>query len=377
MGRAIILEDCNFEFLNIGQVSVETIPDSGDDIPTYAVSAETNPAVMAICYAQGWAANSGYMTFEEAKAVTSIGEAFKGTSIGTFDEFKYFKGVTAIPDSGFNNCTHLTSITLPSSLTSIGQLAFRFCSNLKAINFPEATVNIDRQAIQQSGIEVITFNSNATITTSGNIQNNAPVTTINLGNKVTDYVMYEGCVYSSDHTTLVMAPVRIASIQFHPSVTSIAKRACQNCEVLTSIVLPSSVVTVADYAFADCANLTSISMPSVTSIGNSGAINCKKLVNISIPSIVSIDDLAFRYAKPTSIDIPATCTKISNAFQNVTTLTSMTCRATTPPTITSQSLSGWCSGEGKHIYVPSASVDTYKAASNWSDYADYISAISE
>lgn len=377
MGRAIILEDCDFEFLNIGQVSVETIPDSGDDIPTYAVSAETNPAVMAICYAQEWAADSGHMTFEEAKAVTSIGEAFKGTSIGTFDEFKYFTGVTAIPNNGFNNCTNLTSITLPSSLTSIGSLAFRYCSNLKAISFPEATVNIDRQAIQGSGVQVITFNSNATIATSGNIQNNAPVTTINLGNKVTDYVMYEGCVYSSDHTTLVMAPVKIASIQFHPSITSIANRAFQMCTLITSIVLPSSVVTIGDYAFADCTNLTSISMPSVTSIGNSGVISCTKLVNISIPSIVTIGDLAFRYTKPTSIDIPATCTKIGNSFQNVTTLTSMTCRATTPPTITSLSLSGWCSGEGKHIYVPSASVDTYKATSYWSSYADYISAISE
>lgn len=377
MGHAIILNDCDFEFLNIGRVTEETIPDEGDDRPKYAVTSDTNPDVMAICYAQGWAANSGYMTFEEAKAVTSIGEAFKGTSIGTFDEFKYFTGVTAIPNSGFYNCTSLTSITLPSSLTSIGSLAFRYCSNLKAISFPEATVNIDRQAIQGSGVQVITFNSNATITTSGNIQNDAPVTTINLGNKVTDYVIYEGCVYSSDYTTLVMAPRMISDISFHPSVTSIAQRAFQMCTLITSIELPSSVVTVANFAFVDCTNLTSISMPSVTSIGNSGAISCKKLVNISIPSVVTIGDLAFRYAKPTSIDIPATCTKIGNSFQNVTTLTSMTCRATTPPTIESPSLSGWCSGEGKHIYVPSASVDTYKAASNWSNYANYISAISE
>lgn len=57
----------------------------------------TNAPVLAICYAQGWCANSNYMTDVEAAAVTSIGTVFKGVNTIThFEEFKYFTGVTSL-----------------------------------------------------------------------------------------------------------------------------------------------------------------------------------------------------------------------------------------------------------------------------------------
>lgn len=386
MGYAFFLDDCDFSVLNIGKVTEKTTPDSGGgdggDTPvaTYAVSAESNAALMRICYAHEWAANEDYMTFEEAAAVTDIGTAFKQTTIGSFNEFQYFTGVTTIPNNAFLECARLTSIVFPQSIQSIGTLAFRYCNNLVALNFPEATVTVASNAFQESGVQVVTINSNELIaygTGHGGLFSNAPITTVNLGSKVTDYVLYEGCIYTSDHRTLVYVPNSFVTINFHPAVTTIANYA-NTYGGITQLELPASVITVGQSAYANCNSLTSVSMPSVTNIGqNAFAISAVVLTQISIPSIVTIGSLAFRYFKGTSIDIPSTCTNIGNAFQDAKKITSMICRATTPPTINAQSLSGWCTGESKHIYVPESSVDDYKAANVWSTYADYISAISE
>lgn len=387
MGYAFFLDDCDFSAINIGKVTEETTPDSGGGdggdtpVPTYAVSAETNAALMAVCYAQEWAANEDYMTFEEAAAVTDIGTVFSNNkNIGSFDEFQYFTGVTAIPNNAFVSCTSLTSIVFPQSLQSIGTLAFRYCSNLVAVNFPEATVTVAGNAFQDSGVQVATINSNELIeygTGHGGLLSNAPITTVNLGSKVTDYVLYEGCIYTADHKTLVYVPNSFVTISYHPAVTAIANYA-NAYGAITRLELPASVITVGMFAYSTCNSLTSVSMPSVTNIGNSAfAISRTNLTQISIPSVVTIGATAFRYFKGTSVDIPSTCTQINNAFQDSPNITSMTCRATTPPTIAAPSLSGWCTGEGKHIYVPAASVDAYKAARVWSTYASYISAISE
>lgn len=376
--------------MNIGKVTEETTPDSGGGeggdtpVPTYAVSAETNAALMAVCYAQGWAEHEDYMTFEEAAAVTDIGTVFSNNrNIGSFDEFQYFTGVTAVPGNAFVSCTSLTSIVFPQSLQSIGTLAFRYCSNLVAVNFPEATVTVASSALQDSGVQVVTLNSNALIaygTAHGGLFSNAPITTIYLGNRVTDYVLYEGCIYTADHRTLVYVPRTFQTVTYHPLVETVGAYAMAYT-TMSSVTLPSSVTTVGNSVFSNSSTLASVSLPSVTSIGQSAfaATSSSKghLEQISIPSVVTIGNIAFRYFKGNSVDIPSTCTSIGSAFQDSPNITSMTCRATTPPTISAPSLSGWCTGEGKHIYVPAASVDTYKAANIWSTYASYISAISE
>ena len=112
---------------------------------------ESNPAVMDICYYQGWAASPDEMHKSEAEKVTDIGTAFQGLQGNThaygygtygygsddlteeftsFDEFKYFTGVTYISDSAFDDCSRLTSIVIPDSVNSIGSSAFYGCSGL-------------------------------------------------------------------------------------------------------------------------------------------------------------------------------------------------------------------------------------------------------
>lgn len=158
--------------------------------------------------------------------------------------------------------------------------------------------------------------------------------------------------------------------------TSIGEYAFQNCSRLTSITIPNSVTSIGDHTFDSCSSLSSITFGnSVTSIGDYAFEYCQNLESIIIPnSVTSIGEGAFTGCTFTSCTIGNGITSIGNyAFTECYNLTSMTCLATTPPTIGSDTFD-W--GTNFTIYVPAASVDVYKAASGWSDYAGRIQAIS-
>ena len=94
--------------------------DGGEPQPLYAVTKEDNPEVMAVCYAQGWAADENFLTFEEAAAITDVGTAFRNHSeITHFKEFKYFINVTKIKTNAFQSCSGLKSISIPARVTVI------------------------------------------------------------------------------------------------------------------------------------------------------------------------------------------------------------------------------------------------------------------
>lgn len=98
-----------------------------DSEPTSPYIKFADPEVKRICV-ENWGSD-GEITYEQAAAVTGIGQAFKGnTVITTFDEFKYFTGVAEVATSAFEGCTSLDSITFPANLTTIDDLAFKLCS---------------------------------------------------------------------------------------------------------------------------------------------------------------------------------------------------------------------------------------------------------
>lgn len=106
---------------------------------------ESNLEVLAICYAQGWCANSDYITASEARIITNLGTAFKNnTTIKHFNEFEYF-GVTNI-GNWFNGCTNLESIKLPQTTAVISSYAFQSCLKLKSIEFPTGLTKIEAYA---------------------------------------------------------------------------------------------------------------------------------------------------------------------------------------------------------------------------------------
>lgn len=169
---------------------------------------------------------------------------------------------------------------------------------------------------------------------------------------------------------------RLTNVNIPSGVTSIGNYAFSVCHNITNINIPNGVTSIGAHTFEECSGLTSVTIGnSVTSIGDNAFKSCSSLASINVPdSVTSIGAYAFQYCENlTSIDIPSGITSIrSGAFATCSRLTSVTVLAATPPTLGS---SVFNNTNNCTIYVPSASVETYKTASGWSSYASMIQAM--
>ena len=192
-----------------------------------------------------------------------------------------------------------------------------------------------------------------------------------LGNqKVTPTIYYKD---NKKFTQVVDGSISELTAEDLKGATSIRTYAFSYCSGLTSIAIPDSVTSIDSNAFASCSSLTSVTIPdSVTSLNSTAFNNCRSLTSITIPdSVTSIGAHAFSYCGGlTSITIGNGVTSIGNyVFNGCNRLTSITMLSTTPPTIESNTFDSSFSGT---ITVPAGTGATYKAATNWSKYADKI-----
>ena len=210
-------------------------------------------------------------------------------------------------------------ITFDGDVTMIGYITFYYCDSLTSVNIPDSVTTIGEYAFW-----------NCTSLTSVNIPD---------------------------------------------SVTEIGNRAFAFCESLTSVTIPDSVTTIGEDAFYWCYSLTSVNIPdSVTTIGNAAFYWCDSLTSVNIPdSVTTIGDDAFCHCTSlTSVTIGDSVTSIGEgAFYLCTSLKSVYCKATTPPALGGTSVFD-SNGSGRKIYVPAGSVNAYKCAEYWSEYADAI-----
>lgn len=188
----------------------------------------------------------------------------------------------------------------------------------------------------------------------------------------------------------------LTSISLPPLLQKISNNMFDQCASLTAITIPASVTEIGNAAFT-ATGITHITIPeSVTALGENVLSGCLSLTNIDIQANVTeipeqfaletgrtsvtlpdtvqtIGQAAFATgsASLTEITIPASVTSIgADAFFQPDAMTTITCLATTPPTM--GNLSSFQIGDNTVIKVPSASVAAYKAATNWSAYKDQI-----
>ena len=214
---------------------------------------------------------------------------------------------------GTNLRSSLIYISIPDSVTHIGDCAFCGCWNLCDISIPESVIHIGHSIFGLcSGMETVQVNSsnkvydsrekcNAIIHTSSNNLIAGCCNTV-IPNSVTH--IGEWAFSKCENLTDITIP---------NSVTHIGEGAFSGCENLTSITIPNSVTHIGDYAFSGCENLTSITIPnSVTHIGDYAFSGCENLTSITIPdSVIHIDNWAFSECKNlTDITIPDSVTHI-------------------------------------------------------------------
>lgn len=152
-------------------------------------------------------APDGELSYDEAAAVTDLGEVFKGQKITEFNELYYFTGLTSIPDEAFMGCTSLVGIKLPKNVTSIGKRAFAKNAKMK-LTLHEGILSIGDSA-------------------------------------------FAGCKVMANQSLPI-------------SLTRIEDNTFENCVAFSTLTIPNTIKYIGTHAFKGCTKLTTVNLKSIT-----------------------------------------------------------------------------------------------------------------
>ncbi|MCH5163420.1 MAG: leucine-rich repeat domain-containing protein [Clostridiales bacterium] len=229
-----------------------------------------------IRYHVGADGNYSVTGFTDSKQNINIRSNINGTPVtsilytATYDEITTVTipdSVTSIGEWAFSYCKNLTDITIPRNLTSLGDCAFFDCTNLKKIELPASLVDIGRNAFEGcSNLESIIVSPDNPVYHSNN-----------------------NCLIETAAKTL-LAGCNNSKIPADGSVTIIGENAFNGRTSLTEIIIPDSVKIIQERAFLNCSSLTKISMNCVTEIGSYAFFGCNSLTVFTIPQGVTLID---------------------------------------------------------------------------------------
>ena len=295
------------------------------DIDDEAISADIGDCVTNI-NSGTFSGNTSIMTVTIPNSVTSIGEsAFSGSTITSVT---IPDSVTSIGAGAFEDCVNLKYATIGSGVFSISKFAFLGCSELTSVSIRSGARIIGYSAFKNcSSLTSVTIPDSVESIDNEAFHLCTSLTSITIPNSVK--IIYGGAFENCSSLTSVTIPGSVSSIgagafsycssltsvAIESGVTDIGVKAFYNCKSLTSASIGSGVTSIGYGAFDGCASLTSITIPnSVTSIGEYAFSHCTKLLSITIPdSITSIEDFTFNYCTSlTSVTMPNSITSIGS-----------------------------------------------------------------
>lgn len=302
---------------------------------------------------------SSLISISLPNTITAIGDgAFEGCSKLTSMDLSKTK-TTTIGTSAFASCGNLGTIILPTTLTIIGTSAFEDDTNLRSVQNLEKTI-------------VSTINKNAFLGCKNLSSVKLPQTLSTLGESA-----FEGCsnltaVAGFENTAVKVLAARtfancssLSTLSLARGLTEIKNEALIGCSILRNLdtLSTTKVTKIGVRALKDTAGLTSISLPTSTFVSfaqsafeNSGVKKINNLKNCS--KFKSFGASSFMNSGLKEIEFPNCTFSIeASAFKNCTALTKATFNSKTAPTAQETSFEGTTSA--LQVYIPNGSIDAY------------------
>ncbi len=329
----------------LGWQNFKNITDGTENDNEIIATIDSNQGLIEVARGQGWIpADANQMTKADAEKVTDLGTAFKeNNTIASFDELRFFTGLTSIGAGAFASSS-ITSVILPETVTEIGAGAFRW-SSLKSITLPAALTTVGEFALYNCYLlrEVTSLNPNPAAIPNLEFYKNDVTLYVPSGTKalyeaadgwrlltrivdpaegeqvfevgdLTYYKLADGSVCVIDGQRVsgecsIPATVNHGGTDYQ--VTMIACGAFSGNKALTSVVIPNGVTYIG--SFEACSGLATVTLPlSIDPIDIFREFwHCSSLTSITLPEgVVEIDESAFSGCKSlTSITIPKSLTR--------------------------------------------------------------------
>jgi len=359
---------------------------------------------------------------------------FQGKS--TIKKVTFSNNITSIPANSFDGCTSLTNVSDFNNVTSIGQQAFKNCSSLGTINIQGKVTEIGFETFYGAGLTSITIPSSVTSVGSYAFEKCTDLTnvefsngsellylgssmflgansiqTVHYGRNLSGWsAPFQGKstikkVTFSNNITSIPANsfdgcTSLTNVSDFNNVTSIGQQAFKNCSSLgtiniqgkvteigfetfygtglTSITIPSNLTSIGSYAFENCTNLTNVEFLNGSEslyLGSSMFLGANSIQTVHYGRNLSGWDAPFQ-GKTTlkRVTFNKNIASIpTSAFYGCTGLSQITCNATTPPTL--QSNTFYNVSKSVAVYINCNYLSTYKSAQYWSEFTNYQCAV--
>lgn len=205
-------------------------------------------------------------------------DRFKKFIDGTIEEItrEDLENIDTIPAYRFSNLPNLTKVSIPSTITTIGEKAFGNCYSLNEVYIDDIASWCEVEFEEQESNPL----SNGSELYVGDTKITAleiPDGVVNIGARA-----FNGCC-------------SISSISFADSVNDIGVNAFAYCQHLESLVIPNTIHWLADGAFSYCISLITAQLGTgISAINEALFRSCLQLTSITIPStVVTIGSYAF------------------------------------------------------------------------------------
>ena len=245
--------------------------------------------------------------------------------------------VTSIAESGFKYNANITSVVFPASMRSTGESCFEECKNIASITLNEGLETIGDYLLwmrsgESSNAKLTTVTIPSTVTSIGrgafyNCTALAEITFRGAEEPITlnhaNYAVFENCPATTvnldrniEGSTRADFPT-VQTLVVGGNVTKLHENMFKDCKQLTSVTLGSNLTEVGKQCFYGCSALTGIDIPeSIATLSESMFEECTRLASVTLhEGLTTVDQWAFYKCALTSVILPASVTSVGkNVF---------------------------------------------------------------